>query len=139
MLGSADGAEQRYVVGSLLQLETEGKAVIRPLLMQLGLWTVEDPAGRGEGTAAGAALSAVPWAERFAMVRDTTNTVYLPRYLELATLVSAEDDPEAAKVAAFMGRHERALVALAGNVVAGTADPAAPVAALLHFRLPRPA
>lgn len=139
MLGSTEGAEQKYAIGSLLQLETEGKAIIRPLLLRLGLWTLDDPAGRAEGASGGAALNALPWTERFAMVRETVNAIYLPRYLELATLVSAEEDAEAARLAAFMGTHERAVLGVAENVMAGTADPVAPVAALLRFPLPRPA
>jgi hypothetical protein len=139
MLGIADGAEQQYVVGSLLQFETEGKAIIRPLLMRLGLSMLEDPEGRAGGAAGGAQLNALPWVERFAILQEMVKANYLPRYLELATLVSRDDDPEAARVAAFMGLHEQAVVALAGNVMAGTADPVAPIAALLHFPLPRPA
>jgi hypothetical protein len=77
--------------------------------------------------------------ERFVTLRSLVEANYLPRYLELGTLVSAEEDREAARIAAFMAVHERAVVELAGNVISGKADPAAPVAALLHFPLPRPA
>jgi len=139
MLGTADGVEQQYVIGSLLQFETEGKAIIGPLLMRLGLSMLEDPEGRAGGAAGGAQLGSLPWVERFVALRSVVEANYLPRYLELGTLVSAEEDQEAARIAAFMAKHERAVVELAGNVISGKADPAAPVAALLHFPLPRPA
>jgi hypothetical protein len=139
MLATADGVEQQYVIGSLLQLETEGKAIIRPLLARLGLSMLEDPEGRAGGAAGGAHLGSLPWVERFVTLRSLVEANYLPRYLELGTLVSAEEDREAARIAAFMAVHERAVVELAGNVISGKADPAAPVAALLHFPLPRPA
>jgi hypothetical protein len=84
-------------------------------------------------------LSNLPWVERFVALRSLVEANYLPRYVELATLVSVEEDREAARIAAFMGAHERALVKLAANVISGHDDPAAPVAALLHFPLPRPA
>jgi hypothetical protein len=42
------------------------------------------------------------------------------------------------RIAAFMGEHERAVIALANNVVNGTPDPVAPLAALLRSPLPRP-
>jgi hypothetical protein len=139
MLGTADGVQQQYVIGSLLQFETEGKAIIRPLLMRLGLSMLEDSEGRAAGAAGGAALGSLPWVERFAALRGLVEANYLPRYLELGTLVSVEEDREAARIAAFMATHERAVVALAANVMSGQADPAEPVAALLHFPLPRPA
>src|SRR5262245_46208139 len=77
MLGNADGVQQRYVIGSLLQFETEGKAIIRPLLMRLGLSMLEDPEGRAGGASGGAQLSSLPWVERFAMLRGLVEANYL--------------------------------------------------------------
>ena len=77
-------------------------------------------------------------ADRFDALGDMIRATYLPRYLELATLVTPEEDPQAATIARFMAEHERALLQLADNVVQGAPDPAAPVAALLHFPLVRP-
>ena len=135
MLELAEDMQQRYVLGSMLQFETEGKAIIRPILMRLGLSMLEDPEGRTAGTAGAARLNALPWVERFAALQEAVKSKYLPRYLELATLVSAEDDAEAARLAAFMGAHERAIVAVAGNVAEGKPDPVAPIVKLLHFPL----
>jgi hypothetical protein len=58
MLGVADGAQQNYIIGSMLQFEAEGKAIIRPLLMRLGLSMLEDPAGRAAGAAGSLQLNA---------------------------------------------------------------------------------
>jgi len=138
MLGSAESAEQSYIMGTLFQFETEGKAILRPLLTRCGLPIQEDDEARAGGKSASEQMSALPWSERFAALHDLVKANYLPRYEELATLVSAEEDPEAARIAAFMGEHERALIALSANIVAGRSDPAAPVAALLHFPLPQP-
>src|SRR5262249_21998420 len=99
---------------------------------------LEDPETRSGATAAATAMSALPWAERFAAIREVVKSTYLPRYLELATLVSPQEDAEAARVASFMGTHERAVLAMAESVVSGAADPVAPIAALLRFPLPRP-
>ena len=139
MLAVADNQDQRYVFGTMLQFETEGKALIRPLLMRFGLSLLEDPSGRADGAAASAQMNSLPWVDRFATMHEIVTTSYLPRYEELATLISADEDPEAARIAKFMGDHERALVELATNVMAGSSDPAAPVAKLLNFPLPRPA
>jgi hypothetical protein len=138
MLGVADGPQQKYVIGSMLQFETEGKAIIRPLLMRLGLSMLEDPTGRTAGTAGGAQLNTLAWVDRFSALHEMVKANYLPRYLELATLASPQDDPEAARIASFMASHERAIVAAAANIIAGGADPVAPIVELLHFPLPRP-
>ena len=139
LLGMVDYVQQRYIVGSMLQFETEGKAIIRPLLMRLGLSMLEEPEVRSGGATAATAMSALPWNERFAALRAVVESTYLPRYLELATLVSPDEDAEAARIAAFMGTHERAVVTVAENVLSGHSDPVDPIAALLHFPLPRPA
>ena len=139
MLAIADNQDQRYVLGTMLQFETEGKAIIRPLLMRYRLSMLDDPTGRADGAAASVQMNSLPWVDRFATMREIVKTSYLPRYEELATLISTDEDPEAARIAKFMGDHERALVELASNVVAGHSDPAAPVAKLLNFPLPHPA
>jgi hypothetical protein len=139
MLELAGNVQQRYILGSMLQFETEGKAIIRPLLMRLGLSMLEDSDGRTAGAAGAARLNVLPWVERFAALEEAVKTKYLPRYLELATLVSAEEDQEAARLAAFMGTHERAIVAIAANIAGHKPDPVAPIANLLNFPLPRPA
>lgn len=135
LLSKAETPEQIYIMGSLLQLETEGKALIRPVLSRLGLTMMDSAEGRANGLAASQAMGDLPWKERFGAMRDIVTENFLPRYIELGTLVSEKEDPEAAKLAKFMGNHERALVATAENIVQGREDPAAPVVALLHFPL----
>ena len=137
MLSKAETPEQTFIMGSLLQFETEGKALIRPVLSRLGLSMLDSPEGRESGLAASSGMGELPWKDRFAAMRDTVTENFLPRYLELVTLVSEKDDPESARLATFMGKHEQALVATAENVVLGREDPAAPVIAMLHFPLKR--
>ncbi len=138
MLGAAEDDEQRYVLGTLLQAETEGKALMRPHIARLGLPLFDKSAVGSDGIAAAESLNALPWRERFASMNEFVKANFLARYEELASLVSADEDAEAAKIAQFMGDHERALIALGDNVAQGIDDPAAPVAAILHFPLPRP-
>ena len=138
MLASAETDEQRYILGTMLQFETEGKAIIRPLLMRFGLPMLDAPDGRSDGAAASTQMNRLPWLERFGTMREIVKSNYLPRYEELATFITPEEDPEAARIASFMGDHERALVQLADNIISGAPNPAAPVAKLLHFPLPNP-
>src|SRR5262249_58959795 len=78
MLATADGVEQQYVIGSLLQLETEGKAIIRPLLMRLGLSMLEDAEGRAGGAAGGGPPGSPPLAGAVRPVRKLVEADYPP-------------------------------------------------------------
>ncbi len=138
MLAAGEGPEQHYLLGTLLQLETEAKAMLRPLLVRCGLPLRDDPGAATGGAQTAEQMNALPWVERFQMLREIVNTTYLPRYRELGTLVSPDEDAETARIARFMGDHEASLVVMSDLVIAGKPDPAAPVAALLHFPLPRP-
>ena len=136
LLANAEGAEQTYILGTLLQFETEGKAILRPLLTRCGLDLYEDEESRSNGRNLGEQMSALSWTDRFATLHELVSIKYLPRYEELATLVSAEDDAEAARIANFMGDHERAFVEVASNIANNSSNPAAPITKLLHFPLP---
>lgn len=138
MLSQVSAPQEQYIVGSLLQYEAEAKAMMRPLLMRYGLAMHDANQGYATGQAASGQINQLPWAERFAALKETIVSDFLPRYEELATLVDPEEDPEASRIARFMGEHERALVQMADNVVQGRDNPAAPVVSLLKFPLPHP-
>jgi hypothetical protein len=138
MLDAAKSPAEIYVIGSMLQLETEGKATLRPLLARLGMPLRDSSDSRTHGATAGAKLAKLVWAERFAQLRDAIEKGFLPRYLQLADLVSAEVDPEAAYIAAFMGSHERAIHAACAGIAKGMPDAIAPMVRLLRFPLPKP-
>jgi hypothetical protein len=138
MLQVARNPAETYLIGSMLQLETEGKATLRPLLTRLGLSMCESGEAHSSGSANAAKLNKLPWQERFETIRGSIEKVFLPRYLALADLVSKEQDAEAARIAVFMGTHERAILAAATGAAAGAPDPAAPMTKLLRFPLERP-
>lgn len=138
LLLHAQGDEQRYLLGSLLQLESEGKAVMRPVLAKLGLSLDEDPGSRPKGVSSSAALKEMPWNEKFAAMARGIRKKGLPQYEELARLVSAEEDADGFALATFMGKHERAILEASENIAAGRPDPIAPVAQILHFPLIKP-
>jgi len=138
MLGQAEDDEQKYILGSLLQLETEGKAMLRPILLKSGLSLLDLPDSRVNGSAAAEQMNQLAWPDRFVSIAELVKTSFLPRYEELATLVSPEEDLEAFKVAKFMGDHERALIAASERIARGESDPAQPIVELLHFPLRRP-
>ena len=53
MLQNAKNSEERFIFGSMLQLETEAKAIIRPTLFQLDLPIEEKVSSREQGIAFG--------------------------------------------------------------------------------------
>ena len=138
MLQMADTPEQAFIIGSFLQLETEGKALMRPTLVRYGVPLVDTPAARENGIAAADGLAEIPWEEKFSAISEMVKASYLPRYEELASLISPDEDPEAYKLAKFMGAHDRALIVASDNVAAGRTDAMKPVTDLLNFPLKMP-
>ena len=135
LLPHAADQEQRFILGSLLQLESEGKAIMRPVLTKLGLSLDEDPASRPRGVKSAEMLNELAWTEQFAAMAKGIRAKGLPQYEELATLITEDEDSEAFALASFMAKHERALLAASDNIAAGRFDPIAPVVEILHFPL----
>ena len=136
LLRTVEGNEQRYKVATMLQLETETKARLRPLLVRRGLDLCEDPAFRAEGTAIAEALAPLPWQEKMNALYQTLRDRFVPRYKEIAAMAPPED----ADVTASMVEHESALLEMARRELSGMVDRSAePVVALLKFPLPRSA
>ncbi|MEL7136227.1 MAG: hypothetical protein AAFN03_10975 [Pseudomonadota bacterium] len=135
LLPRATDQEQRYILGSLLQLESEGKAIMRPVLTKLGLSLDEDPASRPLGVKSAEMLNELAWTEQFAAMAKGIRAKGLPQYEELAALIAEDEDSEAFALASFMGKHERAILAASENIAAGRSDPIAPVVEILHFPL----
>jgi len=133
MLRDLDDDRQRHVVGSLLQLETETKALLRPAMAARGLPLAEDGAQRTAGVATGASLSSLTWLAKMQGLRDGIAGHYLPRYQQLV----AEAAPEDREVTELMVRHETALLEVVTREAAGeTEGSLAPLADLLRHPLP---
>ena len=138
ILKTAESNEQRYILGSMLQFETEGKAIIRPMLMKFGLPVDEIPSARTEGTKAAEGLRDMSWTQQFDAMAKSIQAIFLPKYERLSTLITKEEDAEAWKLAKFMADHERAIMNASENIAAGAANPIAPIVDLLHFPLQQP-
>lgn len=135
MLRDLDDDRQRHVVGSLLQLETETKALLRPALAARGLPLAEDPGQRAAGEQVGASLGPLPWLDKMAQLRAGIADHYLPRFQAIAA-EAAEDNRE---VTALMVRHETALLEVVTREAAEEVDGSlAPLDGHLRFPLPPP-
>ena len=127
--------DQRFKLCVLLQLETETKARLRPLVARLGLNLVEDEAVRAEGLRLGSEIGSLPWADFLQMLERELNG-YVSRYQAIADLAPAADRP----VVQSMVDHELALLAFTRVELAehGSLRSLDPINALLVNPLRRP-
>ncbi|MEL7043008.1 MAG: hypothetical protein AAGL90_15925 [Pseudomonadota bacterium] len=139
VLRSAEDDKQKYVIGSFLQLETEGKARLRPMMSKLGISTAEDAKAKADAAALVESMAHMPWKDQFAAMAAGIEAEFLAKYRELATLVTEEEDAEAYRLATFMGDHEYAIMVATANLAADKPNPIAPVVDLLQFPLLKPA
>jgi hypothetical protein len=135
MLRDLDDDRQRHVVGSLLQLETETKALLRQAAASRGLSVMEDDTQRAAGEEVGASLQAMRWRDKMTRLQAGIGGRYLPRFELLARRATPEDAP----VTSFMVRHEAALLDVVTREAAGdTASSLEPLRRMLRWPLPPP-
>ena len=128
-------ANQRYKLGSLLQLETEAKARLRPGVMELGLDLVELDESRNKGNEFYRTLEGVDW--KAAMEHLATGVEpFVRRYRQIAELAP----PEYTELADSMVVHEQSIQDYAELEAAGEGDRSLDdVVKQLIFPLPRQA
>ena len=132
MLTMAEDDNQRYIFSNMLQLETEGKAIMRPLLVKLGLPIEENKSLRNQGLEIAESFKGMSFKEQFENIHQSVKKIYLPQYEELSTLVG-EEDSEASFIANFMGEHERSILLAAENIIKDKPNPVQPIRDLLRF------
>jgi hypothetical protein len=132
MLAMAEDNNQRYIFSNMLQLETEGKAIMRPLLVKLGLPIEENKSLRNQGLEIAESFKGMSFKEQFENIHQSVKNIYLPQYEELSTLVD-EEDSEAFFIANFMGEHERSILLAAENIIKDKPNPVQPIKDLLRF------
>ena len=132
LLTTVEDDDQRYIFSNMLQLETEGKAIMRPLLVKLGIPIEENKLLRDQGLQIAESFKGISFKEQFENIYQSVKNYYLPQYEELSTLVD-EEDSEAYHIANFMGEHERSILLAADNILKDKQDPVKPIRDLLQF------
>ena len=89
MLACFDDPEQRYKIAIILQLETETKARLRPVLLQLGLDPTELEESRQAGHEFADALDGLGWTDAMAQLQVGLKP-FVGRYLEVETIAPAD-------------------------------------------------
>ena len=140
MLKNAQTPEQRWQCSCLLQLETEGKMMMRPTLIKWGMsiYEPQDLKVKNEELADRAANESEGWIEQWKISNAYVENEVMELYEGLVKLVKEEEDPEAYRVASFMGCHERRLLEMGKNIVNGKKNPEEPVWDFLFKKLPKP-
>jgi hypothetical protein len=135
MLQAARDDNERYKIGLMLQLETETKARLRPVLAAQGLPLQEDPRMRPDGERFGRALDHADWNAKMRALGDSIGQTWLPRYRELTAALP----PLLRAVGQSMVEHEQALLEMARRELTGQSHRSdEPVRSLLAHPLPRP-
>ena len=134
LLTAAEDNNQRYIFSNMLQLETEGKAIMRPLLVKLGIPIEENKPLRNQGLKISESFEELSFKEQFENIYQSVKNYYLPLYEELSVLVD-EEDSEASYIANFMGEHERSILLVAENIIQDKQNPVQPIRDLLRFPL----
>jgi hypothetical protein len=107
-LALAETPAQRWKLALFLQLESEAKVRLRPLLARHNLSLVEDESMRSAGIDAAEQFAGQAWTEAMQSLADLSRP-YLMRYEALLQVAS---DGDIATVA-FMVAHEQAVVSFA--------------------------
>ncbi len=131
LLAAAASKHQPYFA-AMLQMETEAKAMLRPLLMRRGLSIVESETWRQEGYGHAARLGALSWPD-FLRVFIEEIRVYVDRYQGFAD----QAPPEDRDALLAMVEHEKSFIRFAEAAQQG--KPAEALAALtsqLKVQLP---
>jgi hypothetical protein len=110
----ASDPAQKYKLSLFLQLESEAKVRLRPLLARHGLSLVENASQRAAGMSVAEQFAAVPWRQAMATLAELA-LPYVQRFQALLDVAPSEDAP----LVRFMVDHEQSVVRIAGREAAG--------------------
>jgi xanthine/CO dehydrogenase XdhC/CoxF family maturation factor len=107
---------QKYKLCLFLQLESEAKVRLRPLLARYGISLVEDARHRSDGSSAAEQFASQPWKEAMATLAKLA-VPYADRFRSLLQAAPPEDVP----LIRFMVDHELSVARIAEREAAGEA------------------
>lgn len=110
---------QQYLLGTALQLETETKARLRPILIQLGIDIRESEDSREAGVGLGQLVETLDWRGSMELLAQALGP-YVSRYQEIAEIAP----PQYKEIAEVMVEHERSIQQLFAQEALGTAQSA---------------
>jgi hypothetical protein len=124
--------DHKYKLALFLQLESEAKIRLRPLLARYGLDLAEDQRQRSAGAAVAERFASMPWKDAMATLAELARP-YLERFQAL--LVGAA--PEDASMVSFMVAHEAAVIRIAKQETIGDGSMDRELLTMLSYPLVR--
>jgi hypothetical protein len=125
--------DQKYKLALFLQLESEAKVRLRPLLARHGLDLVEDQNQRSAGAAVAEKFASMPWKDAMATFADLARP-YRERFQALLAAAAPEDAP----LVRFMVAHEATVIRIAEGEAAGDGQMDNELVSMLSYPLTRP-
>jgi hypothetical protein len=124
--------DQKYKLALFLQLESEAKVRLRPLLARHGLDLSEHQSQRSSGAAAAEKFASMPWKDAMATLAELARP-YLERFEVLLTAATPEDAP----TVSFMVAHEAAVIRIAKQEAVGNGSMDRELLTMLSYPLVR--
>jgi hypothetical protein len=124
--------DQKYKLALFLQLESEAKVRLRPLLARHGLTLAEDQSQRSAGAAAAENFASMPWKDAMATLAGLARP-----YLERFQVLLAAATPEDAPIVSFMVAHEGAVIRIAQREAVGDGSMDRELLTMLSYPLVR--
>jgi hypothetical protein len=125
--------EQQYKLSLFLQLESEAKIRLRPLLSKYGLTLVEDQRQRAAGTAVAEKFASMTWTAAMAELAVLAQP-YVDRFRALLDAAPPDDVP----LVTFMVNHEAAVIRIARHESVGKETMAHELLPMLLYPMARP-
>jgi hypothetical protein len=125
--------DQKYKLALFLQLESEAKIRLRPLLARYGLDLAEDQRQRSAGAAVAERFASMPWKDAMSTFADLAR----PYFYRFQSLLAA-GVPEDASMVRFMFEHEGAVIRIAEREAAGGGSMDRDLLPMLSYPLARP-
>ena len=132
LINIAKNEREKYHIGTVLQLETETKARLRPLMLRHGFELVEDPGTELVGQII-AAYRQHDWLDFLTGLRPLIDD-FVARFREIASAGPDEDR----EILQSMVTHEEAFVSWIEKEVVGEADSLGAIISQLQYPLTAP-
>jgi len=121
---------------TLLQLETETKAWLRPALLAHGVGVEEHAADRQMAISIAGQFLPLTWSEKMQKLKDIIEAQVLSTFQGFADAAAARGETEAEALCRYMVEHERAQAEFARSELAGDeASSLEPIRNLLKYRI----
>ena len=135
LLQRFDSPWQQYLLGTALQLETETKARLRPVVAQLDISIIESEESREAGMALSNVIAGMDWQAAMRLLAQA-----IEPYVEKYHAIAQSAPPDFRELADSMFEHERLICRLWEYEARGEGESVVEeIASQLAFPLPKPA